>query len=62
MNNKLKSRFFSLLFFVLVIVVIAGVIMMFFWLKSESAMCLKDPIQYITEKSSNTCFCYNPLK
>lgn len=34
---------------------------MVYWLKSESVMCLKDPINYYADKTSQMCYCINDL-
>lgn len=54
-----KQKLFSTLFIVLIIVVISAIILMYFWIQSESAMCLKDPMGYVAKVSENTCYCVN---
>lgn len=52
-----KQLIFNVLYIVLIIAVLLFLIWIVFWLKSESAMCLKDPIQYYSEKTAQNCFC-----
>jgi len=54
MNKKLL---FDFLYVILIIAVIGFMIWLFFYLKSESAMCLKDPIEYYTNKTNQFCYC-----
>lgn len=52
-----KQQFFTLLYVVLIISVILFLIFLVVWLKSESAMCMKDPINYYSNKTMQKCFC-----
>jgi len=52
-----KQTIFSILYVVLIVSIIAFMIFMVFWLKSESAMCMRDPMVYYAEKTGKMCFC-----
>ncbi len=56
-----KSKFFSILYVVLILVVIATCIFIVVWIKSESAMCLADPIEFFANKTNQICYCNNGL-
>ena len=55
------QKIFNILYVILIIAVIIFLIWMVFWLKSESAMCLKDPIQFYSEKTAHICYCNDGL-
>ena len=59
MELKQKQRLFTILYIVLIIVVIATCIFLAVYLSGERASCLKDPIQYYSEKSGEMCYCNN---
>lgn len=52
-----KAKFFQILYVALIVGVIAFIIFLVFWLKSESAMCLKEPLEYYAEKLGTQCYC-----
>lgn len=52
-----KKFIFNLLYVVLIVGVIAFMIWIVFWLKTESASCLHDPIKYYSEKIGTQCYC-----
>lgn len=54
-----RETFFTFLYVGLIIGLILFMIFLVFWLKSESAMCLKDPLQFYMEKSGENCYCVN---
>jgi hypothetical protein len=56
-GNMDKKKLFTLLYVILIAVVIVGSIALFIWIKSESAMCLKDPIMYFSDKTDQVCYC-----
>jgi len=51
-----KQTIFNLLYVILIVGLILFLIFIVFWLKSESAVCLKDPIKFLAEKGHD-CFC-----
>ena len=54
-----KKQLFTLLYVILIIFVIGTCIYMISWIKSESAMCMKDPINWFEEKNEGaSCSCY----
>jgi hypothetical protein len=55
---KNKKLFFDLLYFLLIIFSILFIFWLFFWLKSESALCLNEPLDYYMNKTGNICFCF----
>jgi len=61
MDLETKKKLFTFLYILLIIVVIATCIFIASYLSGESAMCLKDPLQYYSEKTSQSCtvFCNN---
>jgi len=61
MDLKTKQRLFTILYIVLIVVVIATCIFLATYLSGESASCLKDPIQYYSEKTSQICYCNDGL-
>lgn len=61
MDQKTKQKLFTFLYILLIVVVIATCIFLMKYLTGEGAMCLKDPIQYYSEKTSQMCFCNNGL-
>ena len=52
-----KSTFFTILYVALIVGVIAFMIFIVFWLQGESLGCLKDPISYYADKTSQICYC-----
>ncbi|RLF58027.1 MAG: hypothetical protein DRN27_06515 [Thermoplasmata archaeon] len=52
-----KQKLFTALYIVLIAVVIITCIALVVWLKSESAVCMADPIQYFSEKTNQMCYC-----
>lgn len=52
-----KKFIFNLLYVVLIVGVILFMIWIVLWLKSESAMCLKDPLNYWATKTGDVCYC-----
>ena len=61
MKTEDKKRLFTFLYVLLIAVVITTCIVGMIWLKSESATCLLDPIQYYSEKTSQLCYCNDGL-
>lgn len=57
MELKEKQKLFTFLYVLLIVVVIATCIFLIIYLKGESVMCLKDPIQYYSEKTAQMCYC-----
>ena len=45
-----KQKLFQLLYVILIVGVILFMIWIVIWLKSESAMCMKDPLGFVAEK------------
>lgn len=45
-----KHKLFNLLYVVLIIGVILFMVWIVFWLKSEGAMCMNDPLGFVAEK------------
>lgn len=56
-----KKFFFNLLYVVLIVAVVVFLVWMVVWLKGESAMCLKDPIQYYANHTNQMCYCNDGL-
>lgn len=56
-----KKKLFTWLYVGLIAVVIITCIVLIVWIKSESAMCLKDPIQFYSEKTTQICYCNDGL-
>ena len=56
-----KKLFFNLLYVILIVAVVLFLVWFVGWIKSESAMCLKDPIQYYSNKTAQMCYCNNGL-
>lgn len=61
MDQKTKQKFFTFLYILLIVVVIGTCIFLATYLSGESAMCLKDPIQYYSQKAGETCYCVSDL-
>lgn len=57
MELKQKQKLFTILYVVLIIVVIATCIFLAVYLSGNSASCLKDPIQYYSERAGEMCYC-----
>jgi len=57
MDQKQKQKLFTILYIVLIVVVIATCIFLASYLSGESASCLKDPIQYYSERAGEICYC-----
>ena len=54
-----RQKFFTLLYVGMIVALILFMIFMVFWLKSESSVCVRDPIVYFEEKNEGTvCACY----
>ncbi len=58
MDKNLRARIFSIMFAVMIIGLLAFLIFMVFWLQGEATSCLKDPVQYLAEKSGESCYTY----
>ncbi len=56
-----KSTAFTLLYVALIVGVIAFLIFMVFWLQGESYSCLKDPMNYYADKTTQLCYCNDGL-
>lgn len=56
-----KQKVFTLLYVILIVGIILFMLFIVFWLKSESVSCLQDPIQYLSEKTSQLCYCNDGL-
>jgi len=52
-----KQTFFTILYVGLIIGVIAFLIFLVVWLQGESAICMKDPINYYANKTAQMCYC-----
>jgi len=52
-----KQKLLTALYVILIVVVVISCIALVVWLKSESAVCMADPIQYFSEKTSQMCYC-----
>jgi len=52
-----KKKLFTILYVVLIFVVIATCVGLYIWLTTESAACLKDPIQFFSEQTNQICYC-----
>lgn len=61
MDDKIKRRLFTIMYIVMIIVVIGTCVFLMQYLTGEGASCLKDPIQYYSEKTSQMCYCNNGL-
>jgi len=59
MDIKTKQRLFTFLYIVLIVGVLIFMIWFFLWIKSESAVCLKEPIEYFANKTGQMCYCNN---
>lgn len=64
MEQKQKQFIFNFLYVALIIGVLIFMFWMVGWLKTESAMCLKDPLRYYSEKIGEQCqvFCQGNFK
>lgn len=56
-----KQTLFTILYISLIVGLILFMLWMVFWLKSESAICMKDPINYYAEKTAQMCYCNDGL-
>jgi len=52
-----KQKLYTALYVILIGVVIISCIWLVMFLRSEGAMCMADPIQYFSEKTSQMCYC-----
>ena len=52
-----KTKFFQILYVVLIIAVITAVIFLIIWISSESASCMRDPLQFYADKIGSQCYC-----
>ena len=55
--NMKKQTFFTILYVALIVCLIAFMFWIVFWLKTESAMCMIDPIQYYSNATNQMCYC-----
>lgn len=53
-----KEKIAYIMYIVLIVGVLAFMFFMATWLQSEAISCLKDPIQYVSEKSGESCYAY----
>ncbi len=56
-----KKKFYTTLYVIMILVVIATCIFLVIWLKSASATCMADPLQYYMNKTGQLCYCNNGL-
>ena len=59
MHKMNKKLLFDILYVVLIIGVLAGMLWLVFWLTTESALCMRDPITYYTNKTNLNCICFD---
>ena len=52
-----KKFFFNLLYVVLIVALILFMIWMVVWLRTESAVCMRNPLDYFMTKTGNMCYC-----
>jgi hypothetical protein len=52
-----KKKLFTLLYLLMMVVVIITCVVLIVWTKSESAMCLKDPLEFMMNKTDQMCYC-----
>lgn len=52
-----KQKFFTILYIGLIVAVISFLIFIILWLQSDSAVCMRDPLKYMTEKTGKDCYC-----
>lgn len=52
-----KQKLYTALYVLMILCVIMACIWLVVFLKSESAVCMADPIQYFSEKTSQMCYC-----
>ena len=57
MEIKTKQRLFTFLYIVLIVIVIGTCIFMMKYLTDEGGECLRDPIQFFSEKTNQMCYC-----
>lgn len=57
-----KQTLFTILYVSLIIGLILFMLWIVFWLQSESAMCMKDPINYYADKTTQICYCSDVLR
>ena len=50
-----KQTLFTFLYVALIIGLILFMLWLIFWLKSESSMCVRDPLNYYAEKTDQQC-------
>lgn len=56
-----KSTFFTILYVGLIIGVIGFLIFLVVWLQGEGVDCMKDPINYYANKTTQMCYCNDGL-
>jgi len=56
-----KQKLYTALYVILIVCVIIACIWLVMWLRSESAVCMVDPVQYFAEKTSQECYCMGDL-
>ena len=61
MNNKTKQKLFTFLYVLMIVVVIGSCIYVSNYITKESVSCLKDPLQYYSEKTDQLCYCNDGL-
>jgi len=54
-----KKTLFTLLYIAMIVVVIATCIFLVYYLQGNGSECLMDPIEYYSEKTSQSCYCTN---
>jgi len=52
-----KQKVYTALYVILIVTVVISCIALAVYLRSESALCMADPIQYISEKTDQMCYC-----
>jgi len=57
MKEENKKKLYTFLYVLMIVFVIGTCIFLASYLSGESASCLKDPIQYYSEKTSQMCYC-----
>ena len=61
MDTKTKQRLFTFLYIALIVGVLCFCGWMYFWLKSQGASCMSDPIAYHEAKQGLMCYCNDGL-
>jgi hypothetical protein len=56
-----KQKLFTLLYILLIVCVIISCVLLIIFLKSESATCMADPINYFSEKTGQLCYCLDKI-